>query len=322
MLLLVLACLLVAAVVLLWLIPSWRASRCDGQKRIVLVTGAAMGLGRELANRCARAGDFVVALDANAEALSALEAELGGPKHALCLRVNVTDTATLAAAAADVQKHLGQDSPLDSICNFAGVIRGGPLLEMDDHELALVMDVNVLGTARVNKIFFPLLRRDGSNTPKIINIASEVSLAWLSAGFNGPYSMSKFAVEAYSAALRQELALLNPPVRVVVLNPGAMSTPMLKEQRPGASNSFFQLSSQRDGTLFGPALLKAAPLAADYMRRNASNPSVVSDTTFSIIHSCSPLSRYVIGASFEMRYVMPFLPQRLLDVVMLWLLKT
>jgi len=173
----------------------------------------------------------------------------------------------------------------------------------------------------VNQTFFPLLRRDGSIVPKIINVASEVSLARLSAAFNGPYSMSKFAVEAYSTALRQELALLDKPVRVVTMNPGAMVTPLLKEQQLGASNSFFEISARKEGTLFGPSLLKGAPVAVDYMRRNASDPVVVGQTTRSIIHSLAPSPRYVVGASFEMQYLLPFIPQSLLDAIMHWSLK-
>merc|ERR1719356_1899025 len=103
------------------------------------------------------------------------------------------------------------------------------------------MKVNVVGTARANKIFFPLLRRATGST-KIINVASEISLSWFSAAFTGPYAMSKVALEAYSTALRQELAFLDPPVHVVTLNPGAMRTPMVTEQAHGASNSFFEAS--------------------------------------------------------------------------------
>merc|ERR1712238_483275 len=105
------------------------------------------------------------------------------------------------------------------------------------------------------------------------------------------------------------------------INPGAMITPMLKEQRVGGANAFFEIAAKREGTLFGPALLKGAPLATDYMKRNGSDPAIVGHKVFSIIHSRYPLSRYVIGASVEMRYVMPYLPQWLLDGVMGWILK-
>jgi NAD(P)-dependent dehydrogenase (short-subunit alcohol dehydrogenase family) len=77
----------------------------------------------------------------------------------------------------------------------------------------------------VNKYFFPLLLKKKG---RVVNISSEVALSWLSAGFNAPYSMSKFAIEAYSTALRQELGLLGMPV--VVVNPGAMRTPLLTDQ--------------------------------------------------------------------------------------------
>ena len=122
-----------------------------------------------------------------------------------------------------------RDGPvIDVIANFAGVIRGGPLVELDSSELETVMNVNVGGTHTVTRAFFPLLRRAGeAASPVIIIVCSEISLSRLSAAFNAPYSMSKFALEGYATALRQELSLLADPVAVTVLNPGAMRTPML-----------------------------------------------------------------------------------------------
>merc|ERR1712232_1016359 len=137
--------------------------------------------------------------------------------------------------------------------------------------------------------FFSLLRRGEPGksstdvSPKIVVTASEVSLARLSAGFNAPYSMSKFAVEALAVSLRQELMLLPRPVSVVVLNPGAMRTSMLSEQRSGGTNSFFESAAQKPGTLFGPALLKGAKVAQRYMLRNAQDPAIVGDTLYEIV---------------------------------------
>ena len=222
--------------------------RRDGYVRRVLVTGAASGLGRRVCVECAAAGDQVVALDLDAAGLRALEAEV--PGILVCV-ADVTDPGSLAGAVEIVSADLAlldeHGAYIDTICNFAGVIRGGPLVEMREEDMQLVMNVNVLGTFNVNKAFFPLLHRrprQGQRprpSPTIINVASEVSKSGLSAGFTAPYSMSKFAIEAMSVALRQELALLHDPVAVVVLNPGAMETPMLRNQQTGGANAFFEM---------------------------------------------------------------------------------
>jgi short-subunit dehydrogenase len=77
--------------------------------------------------------------------------------------------------------------------------------------------------------------------------------------------MSKFAIEAYSTALRQELSQLGMPV--IVINPGAMRTPLLTDQLEGGKNAF--LEKPPKNSLFGASMLKGANIAQDYMKRNA-----------------------------------------------------
>ena len=125
---------------------------------------------------------------------------------------------------------------IDAILNFAGVIKGGPLVEMDDADLALVMSVNVVGTCLINKHFFPLIKPGPA--AKIVNVASEVSKARISTAFNAPYTMSKLAVEAYSDSLRQELSLLRNPIAVTVVQADAFKTPLTEFKTPLNFGSF------------------------------------------------------------------------------------
>ena len=195
--------LLVTAIALL-LLRSRSRPALDAHTRVVLVTGAAAGLGRCVARRLAERGDRVVAIDIDAAALRQLESELAddckSAARLIPVVADVADPAAVKRAVQQVQDSLGQGQVIDAIANFAGIIRGGPLVE-DDGGLELVMKVNVLGTHSITRAFFPLLRRSDvaespPPAPTIITVCSEVSLAWMSAGFNAPYSMSKFALEA------------------------------------------------------------------------------------------------------------------------------
>jgi NAD(P)-dependent dehydrogenase (short-subunit alcohol dehydrogenase family) len=95
--------------------------------------------------------------------------------------------------------------------------------ELDvDKEVFPVLNINVLGTLRVNKAVYPLLFESKGVIVNISSIAGRLALVGLS-----PYTMSKHAVSAYSASLRRE----HSPVRVVCVEPGFASTPMVDKQR-------------------------------------------------------------------------------------------
>ena len=92
-------------------------------------------------------------------------------------------------------------------------------LEVEESRLQKIFDVNLLGAMRVNKIFFPLLRKNG----RILITTSEVApLDPLP--FNGIYSTTKTALDCYAQALRQEAGLLG--YRVITVRPGAFHTPL------------------------------------------------------------------------------------------------
>lgn len=306
--------------------------RQDGVSRICVVSGGASGLGKCVCEHLVARGDRVVALDVNEAQLATLAEELNAECPGACLvaACDVSDFRSVRVAAERVKAVLGSSEQcIDSVVNFAGLIRGGPMAEMDEKDMQMVMDVNVMGSFHVNKAFFPLLRRSAAAvgcgqpapSPKIVNVASEVSLSWVSAAFNAPYSMSKFAIEALSTALRQEMMLLDEPVSVVTLNPGAMLTPMCANQQLGGSNQFFELHASRyPDSLWRCALLKGAVVATTYMAKCAKSPQLVADAVFDIVHATQPPDRVVVNASLQMRlsYLMP---QWFLDRVVVLLMR-
>ena len=182
--------------------------------RSVVITGAAGGLGAATVRRLSARGWQVYAADLDSPALHAL-----GSDRVVPVPVDVTDDASVAALA---QRVSAETSSLDAVVNFAGVLGIGPLVEIDAADFRRVIDVNLVGGYLVNRALFPLLLEAKG---RIVLLSSETG--WQTAmPFNGPYAISKHAVEAYGDALRRELAMLD--VDVVKIQPGAFKTGMVE----------------------------------------------------------------------------------------------
>ncbi len=107
------------------------------------------------------------------------------------IAMDVTDRESIRSAYDAIASHTDH---LDGIVNFAGVMGVGSLTDIPEERLARILDINVMGTYRVNKKFFPLVE---ACKGRIVNVSSETG--WqTTAPFNGPYAMSKYAIEAYS----------------------------------------------------------------------------------------------------------------------------
>ena len=182
--------------------------------KTALITGATGGLGKATSQYLLERDWHVVAADFDREALAKLE----GESNITPVFIDVTDTASVEAAVAEVKQNI---DGLDAIVNFAGILAVGSMVEMEEAVLQRVLDVNVMGTFRVNKAFFPLIK---ARKGRIVNISSETG--WQSgAPFNGAYASSKHCIEAYSDSLRRELALLDIPV--IKIQPGPFKTEMV-----------------------------------------------------------------------------------------------
>lgn len=177
------------------------------EEKSILITGAASGIGRAAARAFLERGYTVYALDREE-----IPAEEG-----LCpFTVDVRDEAALAAIADSLADG---GVRLSAILCSAGIHWMSSLVEERTEVLRRVVDVNLVGTMLVCRLFHRFLAYEG----RIILVTSEVA-TYDPLPFNGLYSVSKIALEGYAQALRQELSLLGQ--YVVTVRPGAVDTPL------------------------------------------------------------------------------------------------
>ena len=191
-----------------------------GPSRSALVTGAAGGIGRAIAERLVAdgLGVSVADLPSSADQLEALVASLGGPDVALGLTVDVTEAASVEAAVA---AHVGHFGGLDVMVANAGIAVTAPLLQITAKQWQLTMDVNVKGVLHCYQSAARQMITQGRGGRLIgaASVAAHRGGKWQSA-----YSASKFAVRGMSQSAAQELA--EHQITVNVYSPGVVHTPM------------------------------------------------------------------------------------------------
>jgi NAD(P)-dependent dehydrogenase (short-subunit alcohol dehydrogenase family) len=184
---------------------------------VAVITGGASGFGRALGERCAARHMDVVLCDLDGErateAASALAAQHA--VVALGMTVDVSDSASVEAAAAAIGERFGA---VDLVVSNVGVQLFGAVERFTDAEWRWVLDVNVIGSARVARAFLPLLRRAERG-----RLAFTTSSSVLDPGARlGAYQASKFAVWGLAETLRLELA--EDGIAVSVIFPSGMAS--------------------------------------------------------------------------------------------------
>jgi NAD(P)-dependent dehydrogenase (short-subunit alcohol dehydrogenase family) len=173
---------------------------------VAVVTGGASGIGLATARLLAERGATAVALD--------LDPDVEPPVRGI--RADVTDDASVRAAIAEVVERFGR---LDVVVNNAGVGAQGDVTANPDDEWHRVLDVNVVGMARVARAALPHLRK--SPSAAIVNTGSIA--AWAGLPQRALYSASKGAVHALTLAMAADY--VREGIRVNAVAPGTADTP-------------------------------------------------------------------------------------------------
>jgi NADP-dependent 3-hydroxy acid dehydrogenase YdfG len=219
------------------------------------VTGASSGIGRAIAVQLAQEGAQLVAGARRVDRLTELEKEIadaGG--QVLPLELDVTDEGACRSA---VQRTVDEFGRLDVLVNNAGVMLLGHIEGADTEDWRRMVNTNMLGVLYMTHAALPhLLERQGS----VVQMSSTAGRVSRIGG--GVYSATKFAVNAFSESLRQEVSARG--VRVIVVEPGMVATelrehitqPAAKEQVDKSASSIEQLQSEDIAAAVRYALLQ------------------------------------------------------------------
>ncbi len=199
-------------------------------KKSVIITGVAGGMGSATARRLLAEGYRVFGLDirqpegtsftgSQPEQSAGIQTDMSEQSSAsfVFIQTDLTDMDSVQRAFSQIN---AQTDAVDCIINMAGIYDLNSLIEIDEQDFMRIFSINLFSIYRVNKTFLPLLSEGG----RVIIISSE--LAPLDPlPFTGLYGVTKAAVEKYAYSLRMELQLLGHPVTVI--RPGAIDTGFL-----------------------------------------------------------------------------------------------
>ena len=196
--------------------------------RVAVITGASSGIGEATARALAADGYRVALLARRADRIQALADELGD--GAIAIEADVTDRDSLVAAAQRVKDELGG---ADVLINNAGVMLLAPFTSDQRAEQRQMVEVNLLGAMTATEVFLDQLRDGGGDLINISSVAGRTARAG-----NAAYAATKWGLNGWSESLRQEL---QPDVRVIVIEPGAVTTelaePHHRRRRPRRRSS-------------------------------------------------------------------------------------
>jgi NAD(P)-dependent dehydrogenase (short-subunit alcohol dehydrogenase family) len=194
--------------------------------KVYLITGAARGMGVDLAKAALAAGHDVVATARQAESVTRA---LGTRERVLPVRLDVTSPDEAGEA---VRASLERFGRIDVLINNAGNFYGGFFEELSPEQMRSQIETNLFGPMNVTRAVLPVMRRQRSGL-----VVSISSLAGLIGGeFTSAYAASKFGLEGWMEALTPEVAPFG--IRTMIVEPGYFRTELLKPE----STTFAELS--------------------------------------------------------------------------------
>ncbi len=250
----------------------------------ILVTGGSRGIGLATCLSLGRAGHRVFATMRDPDRAPELGA--AASSESLPITISAMDVDSDESVRDEVGQVIAQHGPLDALVNNAGIERRGSVEELDLAEFRAVMETNYFGAIRCMQAVLPSMRTRGTGC--IVNVTSVAGR--IAASPLGPYAASKFALEAISEALAQEVKAFG--IRVAIVQPGIINTDMARSITTESDTSLYPHGHRMAG-LFTASLV------------TPTGPDLVGDKIREIIEGDSWQLRHPVGPDAE-----PFLDWR------------
>ena len=268
----------------------------------VVITGVSTGIGYSSAKILCGSGYRVFGSVRKQEDAEKVTSEFGANFTPLIF--DVTDSKGIQENAEIVKSELLPGEALAGLVNNAGVAMGGPINLIDTDVFRQQFEVNFFGLIEVTKTFLPMLGavKNSMQQGKIINISSISGRR--AHPFVAPYTASKFAVEAFSDALRREMLLYG--VDVILIEPGPIKTAIWDKVPDLDDNEF-------TGTDYEHSLRKFYKMFIE-MGKKGFDADIIGNRVKEILQDPSPKTRHVITPNRFINFTLPgILPDRIFD---------
>jgi NAD(P)-dependent dehydrogenase (short-subunit alcohol dehydrogenase family) len=244
--------------------------------RVAVVTGAASGIGRAMAERFALEGMKIVLADIEEPALDEVERDMReNGANVIAVRTDVSNGAQVKALAGRALEAFGA---VHIVCNNAGVASlPAPVWEQTEADWRWVIDVNLWGVIHGIRTFLPILLEQGGEG-HVVNTASLSGLIALPNA--GPYDATKFAVVAISESLYFDLALIKSLIHVSVVCPAWVQTRILDAAR----NRPPELAEGPHGPVRAEVVQKFDDAFRKRIIEQGLTPEVVAQKVFEAVH--------------------------------------
>ncbi|ALG84295.1 SDR family NAD(P)-dependent oxidoreductase [Gordonia phthalatica] len=234
----------------------------DFNNKVIVITGAGSGMGRDLAIKLGKRGAKIAISDVNPDGLAETErlvAATGAQVHSQLL--NVAEREAVLEYADTVAEHFGT---VNAIFNNAGIAHHGEVETMEFKDIERVMDIDYWGVVNGTKAFLPYLIASGDG--HVVNTSSLFGL--LAEPGQAAYNSAKFAVRGFTEALNQEMIIAKHPVKVTCVHPGGIKTAIARNATTSGDHDQAKSAELFDKYLANTSSEKAADIIIKAVERD------------------------------------------------------